>query len=192
MAVFRAIVSGTMFGQTCQNVLHFAKDVTVQNDALFLAQSLRDDWCVQIRFRMGNEANFTTVEVRELTNPNTVPAVVSVNLSGTAGGIPNTFPFAAYKIKLSTQALGRVGRGRFFVWGIGPGSMQAGILLPGVITAWEGTLATLKQKYGTAPTSGYSLVIAPRNNPTNFKLVTDMRIAPIPGVMRRRNIGVGR
>jgi hypothetical protein len=192
MAIWRATITGHLFGQVCQNVLHFAKDVTVDHDDLFLAQSLRDNWCNQIGFRMGDEASIDLVEVRDLQDTNRPPILLPVQVHGSMGGIRNTFPFAAFKIRLHTAATGRKGRGRFYVWGIGPGAMQDGLLQAGVFDQWAGTLQTLKNKFGPAPETGYSLVISPRNQPTDFKTVVDMVLSPTPGVIRRRNIGVGR
>lgn len=192
MAVWRVILSGTMLGQLCQNVMHFARDDTFGFNQVHLAERIATRWADEIRSRISNNATISQVEVKRIDIPDQVPHIRPINTVGASASGLEANPYSCFKLKLVGPSPGRQFRGRIYVWGLNPADMNFGFIRNAVVLLWQGSISVLMQRWGPGGTEGYQLVIAPRDNPTNFKAVVDMRLASVPGVQRRRNIGVGR
>jgi len=190
MSVLRATIKGTFFGQQVMNVLHFNKPDLVEAELLTLANDLRDNWCETLKSLLGQEAYFLGIQVRNIENNSWPAREIAFSKQGLAGGIANTFPFACFIMRIQTGTFGRAGRGRIYIWGIGPGSMSGGILLPAVTTNWQTWLTQITNRYCLAG-STYRLGVCPRAAPQDFKSAISVSLSPKAGVQRRRNIGVG-
>jgi len=191
MPVYRITVSGVCLGQTIQNVFHVQRD-TADFTLAAIAVKIRDSWCgLTFGFHTSSFA-YNSVRVEDVTtNPTPNPATLSIAIAGS--GTPTT-PHVALCIilKFQTSFGGRTGRGRIYLgaprsdWVANSVVSSGGVsfinssMIPAITGAWL-----------AGGTTGLRLVVAPKSDPTNFKDVINIALAPGIYVQRRRNIGVG-
>jgi hypothetical protein len=193
MAQYRVTIGGTLFGQDCRNVMHIrSQNGGGQQEMEALAEDVRANWIFPITNLLGEQARFDFVNVRNLSGTGTDQVQVAFSLAGLAGGIDNTFPYACFVLRIKTGVHARRGRGRVYIWGIGPGSMSGGLLRPDIIQRWNTeVIPNLNARY-CQNGSTFRLGVAPRlNTAADFIPAIGLEISPKAGVQRRRNIGVG-
>lgn len=190
MAFFaRATFSGLRYGQLCQNVVHF-EWLGISWDPVAIANHLAANWLPKVVWFSGTGFRYSAVLVQDATNPNLQTATLSVDLAGNVFDDNRCPPFVACVLKIQTLQGGRSGRGRIFLPGVAHDSMQNGLFQANFQQTRQPRIDELKVLYGLSGTSQLRLGLF--NRTTNaFNGMSNLTLRPVPGVQRRRNIGIG-
>jgi len=195
--VIRVVMSGTFYGQVCQNVLHFHKvDGVWPAQVVTLLADLRDNWLSGthgVRTEQNDRAFWTEIRAYNCDTPTLTPLTLTISLQGTDGNASTQLlSYVCYILRLRASSGGRKGRGRIYIPGPRFGYYINGSLSASAITALNQVTAQLA-KYLDGGASPWTVGISPRGTgeATDFIPASTMQFAPISGVQRRRNIGVG-
>lgn len=187
--IARVTLSGLRYGQVTQNVLHFDHQTEIW-DPQAIVTDIVNNWIPQaIRFS-GTQFFYKSVLAQCVNDPTKPTFTLAVNIAGTQFDDQRCPGTTASVIKLSTGTGGRHGRGRIFFAGPASDAFQFGIHQATFSGQAAGFLATLMARYGPGGTSNLRLSILNRSNNTLIP-VTGMQLRTVPGVQRRRNIGIG-
>lgn len=193
MSKHRVTFTGTCWGTvTCQNVCHFDNPDGVLTPAQ-IATELRDNWCTILAAGMMNTAGFrniTVAEVGSAASPYNLPVVVN----GIDAVDPNTGTMAVnQKFRIHTPFAGRKGRGRIYLWGYRANLCSQGIVNATGITNMSIRLNALQARYvGVGHTSTLALGVMSRaGDGSAFHFADFLVLSLVPGVQRRRSVGVG-
>jgi len=194
MALYRATVSGVLFGQTIQNVLHFHRADAPQDGSLVLAQSLVNHFYGQVRLQCSNQMTWNLIKIERADAPNELPLLFPTNFAGGWSSSIKVWAPHCCVIQIKTDTPGRTGRGRFYISGLELADVDLGIWTTGRMQQLVSMCTSIKGGYtGPNPSSLYTLGVMPRSGTTlaDFKPALDLVPRSIPGTQRRRNIGVG-
>lgn len=193
MALYRAVVKGTLFGQHVQNVLAFHRPDAPADGAFVLAQSLRDFFYGQIKGLCNNAMQWNSINVYNAEAPGTLPTVLSVSFTGTWASHNRIWGPQCGVFQIKTATAGRRGRGRFYISGMEVDGTLNGVWETGRLGLMNSVASSLKGGYAvTSPSSLYRLGVLPRGGSfTDFKPAIDLIARPLPGTQGRRNIGRG-
>ena len=190
MAVWRVTITATSLGQRYQNVLHFATATTPFTDQN-VKDEVRNQW-IPVIWQLQNQALvYVSITTQQLA-PTLQPAIVWP-ITGAGGGLSGKIahPSLAGLFSLRSAATGRRGRGRFYLFGVHDDSHLNGVVQTCAYTDYQVKAASLKARFCQGGSGPMLLVIAPRNNPSNYVACTDIIVKPTFGIQRRRNVGVG-
>lgn len=189
MATIRATITGFFMGQTVQHVLHFDAPDYVTADLANLAADLRDNFCVYLQPGLTAEFTYTNIACNQVGG--TDPTYnLTVAIVGSAGSDPDMLPTTCCVFRLQTGFGGKHGRGRLYVPCVGPFCLQYGVITPTCIASYQSRADQILARYGPTATSAFGLVIRERATGITHG-VTSITPRSIPGVQRRRTIGVG-
>lgn len=185
----RVTCTGLIYGQTCQNVLHFTNLNDVFNGALIAAE-INANWIEYIKALQTSHFTWTNILVQNLDNAAT--PTFSLVISKQGGGLnePRVPPFAALVLKISTTLGGRRGRGRVYIGGMVSLAFELGVFTSSFMTQIATQTANIKSRYGPTGASELRLGVMRRDTGEISPLV-DIQGRGTLGVQRRRNIGVG-
>jgi hypothetical protein len=186
----RVITSGFFFGQTCQNVLHFNNPDGLTTPA-DIATDIKNNWLVQISAMSSGNIVWNNISVRRVDGGTEAPYNLAVSIAGAQSGSAQQLTFLAYVIRIRTAVVGRRGRGRIYVPGPNLNLTNLGVWASSTITGWQTPLNNLAARYLAGGTSSIRLGVASHTDPSDWKAATQLLLASIPGIQRRRNIGVG-
>lgn len=189
--LWRVTCSCLVDGQTCQNVLHFACSPGLLANTV--AETIAAQWLDQIRPFQHSGAQWVSVQAHQVDPPALVTFNKPVVLFGSGTSQDESdLSFVSRKIWLKSNSGGRHGRGRFYIPGTSRSSWTNGRIKQASITAGQPLINTLMARFtGPNPSTGLNLVIKTKGNTSGAIFVDFMEQAPIVGVQRRRNIGVG-
>jgi len=195
MALVKVTLTGTLYGSTFQNVIHFQKADFVSSELATLTTLFRDNWLDPYKNLTVSEATFISIRAEVVASGGSAEVVtLPISITGGAGNDVRSPLMMALVIQLKTGLAGRKNRGRIFTCGTSVGQMTNGLWTGAWLTTANGYVATLKARWVTH-TSGsipWDLVIHGKNDsPTEWRTVTDLGIRPTPGCQRRRSLGVG-
>jgi hypothetical protein len=194
MAVYRCVLQGLLNGQITQNVVHFADGGAYATArATALCAEMRDYFLTQIKARQSNQMNWTFVIVYDALVPATTPTTLAINLTGAQTTYSAQMPQqVCILMRWRTATAGPTGRGRIYLPGVALAEFNNGVMTAAAITAWGTILGVIGPRYvGSGATSGFTVVVTGRSNPSNYKSVTAIEIGQYMATQRRRNIGVG-
>lgn len=193
MAVlWRVTISGLMFGQMHQNVLHFQQVEGGGTDPQFQAFRIRDVWLPQIRTLHTASLNYNSIVIQNLDLPANAPTTVPINIVGSIAASSDMLPFAAMVVLLQTGRAGRRGRGRFYVGSLPTVAFTNGLLTAARISGFETMRGVLEPAFvGPGATAGMKLVVHGKGPGAEINPVVRMAARAVVGVQRRRNIGIG-
>lgn len=190
MSICRVVLSGTILGQRCQNVLHF-KNI----DGLLTHVQIRDElvanWLPTVRNLQNAAWTWTDIAVQDRLD--STPDLLTVHpLTSQAGVLsgPPGLTFAGGIFSIRTFTAGRHGHGRFYLPGLHADSITNGALGTSSFADYQTRANNLKTRYCTT-VNGFQLGVAPRAHPADFIPATDIIVRQNLGVQRRRNLGVG-
>lgn len=189
MSHHRVTVSGLLYGQTHQNVLHVSNpDGALSHSQI--ADEFETHWISQVKTKQVTSMIYNQIIVSDSSGSGPPAFTKAVNVAGTNVANADAVPFSCFVVQLRTNLAGRHGHGRFYVSGVTNSAHTNGIVTAAVITAWNTTLATMKARFAEGGTSALTLVLKEKNAQV-YHPVTDMIIRQYLGVQRRRNYGVG-
>lgn len=192
MSIVRITFSGLVFGQLCQNVVHFQnQDALLTEQAI--AEEMRDQYLNELRFRQSNQFKWINIAVQTVEPTGSLGVNLPVNIMGSAAGATGNQPSTACAIiKIQTTELGRRGRGRIFIPVPDPGIFEQGVLTAGALFQWEnGILNLIRTRYFLTGGPPITIGVAPKANPSQWHAAISVNIKTIGGTQRRRQIGVG-
>lgn len=195
--IFRVVMSGRMYGQTVQNVVHMHKsDATWPTDGNALAVAIRDNWIAGthgVKDLETTDVTWTEVKVYNADSPSLSPVALAISIQGfDSNGATQIFSFSSYVFRIRAISGGRHGRGRIYLPAPRFGNFIGGILTSAAISLINPVLAQLTAAFITSGGStGFNVGIAPRGSPASFIGADSITVASVAGVQRRRNIGVG-
>lgn len=195
MTIYRATVSGTLFGQVVQNVMHFRRFEPPPDAPAVLAQRLIDGFYGQIRLFCSNQMNWNQVRVDTIEDPPPLPTIVTTNFSGSWTSTSVLWGPMTVVFQIRTPFPGRKGRGRWYISGVDAAAVQSGFWNAGQQGLHNSVANSLKSQFiGPPPSSDYELGVFPRGSldPTDFKVANNIVARPLPGTQTRRNIGRGK
>ena len=186
----------TMKGQSVQNVIHF-----INPDGALSLQTIADfmttDWIPALKPIQNTAVVYRQIQVRDLDNPATATFLLNTAIPGTAVGFDARLPPLCIVIQKKTNRAGRKGRGRLYISGFDEGSLDTtGTWSAGHLTGVMATAVNnLRERFflGGAQQTGLALAIMGRGPDNGIELtpVTNLIVRPVPGLQRRRSIGVG-
>jgi len=194
--LLRVTLHMSMYGQTCQNVIHFVDTqsspdpLTLQNMAL----SIETGWWIIIRPAIIQQVALSKITVDDITSgPNGPFFEKAVVLFGAGGSDLACQLQSGWVLKIQSGLGGRKNRGRIYVPGMSPGFTTSGLVNVTGAGQWTTPLSNLRINYiegGAA--CRFKLVIHGRTDPGNvFVTATDIDLRTTPGCQRRRMVGVG-
>lgn len=192
MSIFRITLTGFLFGQTIQNVLHFDNVDGALTEAQ-AATEMSTQWLQQIKTIQITSFTWSLINVQNVsTLPRPSAYNLPVNIAGTQAASNPITVFLAHVIRLRTGLSGRKGRGRIYIAGPSSGEMANGILTAASIAKWETILNVLRGRYLINGSTQLRLGVFHRAElGGTITACSEMTVAPVPGVQRRRNVGVG-
>jgi len=191
MGVARVTISQTWCGQVCQNVIHLDNGEGAY-DATAIKSAIETLWIPPIRPLQLGTVNYFKIQVRDMNDVTGITSDFVVNINGSAGSAVEAWGPLCYLWSLKTAFGGHSGQGRIYLTGCYPGNVVLGRLISASMDQQATAAATIATRFlGATPTSGYNLAICKREFNPNAKLVTQIIPRQVPGVQRRRNIGVG-
>lgn len=192
MTIFRVTLTGVRWGKlTMQNCLHFEDVSSLMTDEQ-VATELATNWCVMWAVRQSNNFGWRNISVfRPGTSatPSNFPIVVNGtdgvdNLGGTC--VTNL------KIRILTAFAGKRGRGRFYLPAVRDQYIELGEYNATAITNITPTITSVTNRYksvgGTGP---LQLGVRGRGDNDEFHPMLNLTMSTVPGIQRRRNIGIG-
>lgn len=194
MSYHRVTITGRYHGQTIQNVIHLRNlDGTHSNQAI--AAFIVSDWVPVFQNLHHNSFQYVSAEVREILTPTPGPAFnLPFTLVG-GGGTTESPSFSCFKLRFGTALAGKKFRGRYYIGGISQALFNSGMVISATgITRLQAVSNNIVQKWcgvGPGAIPGLDLVIAHKDTQILPTLVISCIHAPIQGVQRRRNLGVG-
>jgi hypothetical protein len=192
MATVRVIVQGIFMGQACWTVLHGNVPDYVTANLATIAADFRDNYCnTYVKPRLPSEFTFTNINVQPVHGSTDSALNLAISIQGTSGSGSNMLPTTCCVLRLFTGFAGRHGRGRIYLPGLGPACLSFGQIASGCLTVYQTTCDQILARYGSSGPSIFDLVIANRADLSDLKPVLAMSPRVIPGVQRRRSIGVG-
>jgi len=191
MSIHRVTMSCLVDGQVNQNVIHLENADGAIADAT-IATTIRDSWLSEIRPFQRTDASWYDIEVRKVPGVN-VPYHLTIVLAGTgASSAEQDVPFVCRVLWFQTAVAGKRGRGKLYIPGTTFNAWDRGRVKPVSITAGLPLCANLVSRFtGLSPSTGLSLVVCPRSDPTDVKHVIEITQRVNLGVQRRRGLGVG-
>lgn len=193
MALYRAVVSGSLFGQLIQNVLHFHRADAPADGAFVLAQSLRDHFYAQIRLLVNSDMTFNLVQIYDAESISTLPVQLPMNLVGAWATHHVVWAPLCAVFQIKTADAGRHGRGRFYISGQEQQGIFQGLWETNRQILMNSAASSIKGGYcDPSPSSMYTLGVMKRGGSTaDFRPAIDLIARPLPGTQGRRNIGRG-
>lgn len=188
----RVTIAQMQYGQIYENVIHF-RDDSVTYDPTSIKGYIETHWIPAIKGQQASSVQYKTIYVRDISTAGTPTYNYPIAINGGGGTVMNCWGPAAAVYSIQTAVGGPHGRGRFYVSGWYVGNIYEGKFQVDVLGYFQATANTLIAKFITAGTlvGPLHLVVCPRLNPSAFNYATNIVVKSIPGVVRRRNIGVG-
>lgn len=191
MAVCRVTLSALQFSQTIQNVLHFQKGDYVTSDLPVLLTNIRDHWLDVIRPLQDSTLTYYEIRGQILATGGDI-SILPVNLAGNGSSAANSPIQLALVMQFKTGISGRRNRGRYFVGGPNPNSINSGLFNSAHMTLATTQAATLTTRWCTALTYNWALVIHGGSGESEHTVaVTTIQPRAQIGTQRRRGIGIG-
>jgi len=190
MAIVRVTLSMTWFGQICQNVLHF--DVGEFYNPTDIKSTIETLWIPPIRPMQLGTLKYVLIQVRNMSTSGGLTSDFVVNINGSAGSAVEGWGPLCYLWSLKTDLGGHAGRGRIYLPGCYPGNVVTGRFISASMDQQVTAASTIATRFlGGSSTSGIRLCVAKREELPDLNWVTQIIPRDVPGVQRRRNIGVG-
>lgn len=189
MGHIRVVITGNMYGQTVQNVLHLLN----HNDAFTLPQiaaDIKTAWVDRVSIFQNSNLRYTNILVQDLSHVTVQPFSLTIDRQGQGFNDTRIPPTLTYVIKLQTAVAGRHGRGRVLLSGVQSDSIQGGFLTASAINSWNTTvLDPIRSTYLSNVNNTLELCVRAHDGTMNP--VISIQLRGLVGTLRRRQFGVG-
>jgi len=190
MSVWRATLTGTMYNQKMQNVLHFNNQDNAMPVAT-MAQHLRNEFILDLRTIQNVNFSWNSIQLQELVlNPAPPYVEALTNMPGGLAGL-GAPPFVCGLFSIRTGIGGRSGRGRFYMGGVHQESVSNGQLHPNALLAYQDVANFIKNRFKVGGSIAMTMVVCNRDIPPSQAGMINIVARSQFGVQRRRNINVG-
>lgn len=191
MAKMRVTINMTWFGQICQNVIHIHNGEGSYDPAA-VKTAIETLWIPALRPMQLSTLNYFKIQVRRVDVLGGLTTDYAININGSAGSAVEGWGPLAYLFSFQTLTGGHEGRGRVYLPGAYPGNVVTGRWISASMDQQATAIGLLTTRFlGATPTSGFNLAVCPRTNLPPARDVVNIIARSVPGVQRRRNIGVG-
>jgi len=191
MGVIRVTINMTWFGQICQNVIHLDNGEAGYDPADVKSQ-IETLWIPAVRPMQLGTLNYFKIQVRDMEAVGGLTTDYAININGSAGSAVEGWGCLCYLFSFQTATGGHEGRGRVYLPGAYPGNVVLGRWISASMDQQTTAIGLLTTRFlGATPTSGYNLVVCKRQTLPTPHPVINIIARNVPGVQRRRNIGVG-
>lgn len=192
MSLHRVKLSALIYGQTHQNVLHFANPDGALTDQE-IALLIRDNWINNVKSEVTDDLIWNQISVKNLGSQ-VAEYSLTIAIPGGQGTSIKEAPTLCFVLQLKTALAGRHGHGRVYQSGVHPTRQLSGIITNEQLILWTNKLTLVKAALCTPnPTTGLTMVVNRQGNvlESGGTPVTDIVVRSSLGVQRRRNYGVG-
>lgn len=193
--LWRSTISGQLYGELFQNVLHFeAEDDNLTPDAVNL--EVRNQWVGQeinvgVKSWVPNSVHWSQVSSKVVHPFVGVEATLVFDQAGQQSPSTELIMQIATVLRFQTNIVGRAGRGRSYIPGVIPGFTTNGLIDDSFIAFAGAALTALRIRFikDFNPTlqGPLSLCVAGRQNPGEYARVISIQPANKLGTQRRRN-----
>lgn len=187
--IARVTISGIDYGQLTQNVLHF-EWLGISWDPTAIAAEISANWMPNILWFSKSNFLYNSILVQHATQPTQQTVNLPIAVNGNVVNDTRMPPFVAVVLKIQTLQGGRSGRGRIFIAGCGGDSLTNGVHTASFISTRQPKIDALKTRYGLSGTSQLRLGLFNRTT-SAFNGMSNLTLRAVPGVQRRRNVGIG-
>jgi hypothetical protein len=193
MAIIKATIFMLMYGQICNNVLHFNKGDFVAADLSALADDLDANWVAHYKVPLAGDVNFYQIVCTEDTGPGAPTFTKAIVQNGGNGSDSACALNVAWVLRFESGLSGRKNHGRCYAPGLRSGYLTNGLINATGAALWPTHINALKARYvSPGHPSQFSLVIYNRHVAEPAPVtVTDIILRTTPGSMRKRMQGVG-
>jgi len=188
-SLYECRLVGKFYGSGWMNVFHFSQAGSGNTTREDMAFSFLSVMLEALRADSPRDVFYSRLEVTEPLNPNLVPLIIPINLTGGGGGDDELYPTVAYILQKRTALTGRANRGRNYIVGVWKGDYKGGVLGPQGQARWNNRLALMRNEYTTGSHGQFIMCVKHKNE--GFENVEQLTISTTVGQMRSRNIGVG-
>lgn len=191
MGVARVTIGQTWFGQVVQNVIHLDYGEVAYNPAN-IKTAIETLWIPPIRPMQLSTLKYVLLQIRNMHDVGGLTSSYVINITGSAGSAVEGWGPLCYLWSLQTLTGGHRGKGRIYLAGCYPGNVVTGRFISASMDQQVAAIATLSTRFlGATPTSGFNLTVCKREELPASNPVVNIVPRDVPGVQRRRNIGVG-
>lgn len=188
MARFEVLISGTMYGQLFQNKL-CVDSGDVGQSPQEVALNMEAFWVNVIKQPLPNNVVFRTIFVQNLENNIENHTRILSDIHGSQLGDDQLFTFVSWKLLFKTGVAGKKFRGRSYIPGVLKGFHTNGMLNAAGVQQWAQVLQDINNQFTSG--QGVLRLCIRGDSVEHFTPVISIQLSNVPGVQRRRNIGVG-
>jgi len=194
VAKLRVTISMLMYGQLCQNVLHFDyPDMPGSNGLSLAANEIHTHWVGNVRLPISGNVQFTSIRVDDIdSGPGGPTFTLLISDVGAQDQDSAIVLNTCWKLRFQSGLSGRHNRGRCFIPGVRTGYQAFGFINANGISQWTTPLNNIRGKFTPTGDSFLTLVIRQKTaGSVSYVSVTTIQLSNTPGSMRSRMIGVG-
>lgn len=191
MAIARVTISAIQWGQTYQNVIHLTNGEGSYN-ATNIKDAILNYWIPAVKIQQLSSLQYQLIQVRDMGVVGGLTSNFSILVNGTGGNGTESWGPLSQLYSLHTLTGGHAGRGRVYIGGTSSVNVAQGRWISPMQDAMNTIASNLMTRFtGASPTSGFNLAVCKREVLPTVHEVVEIIAKNIPGVIRRRNIGVG-
>jgi hypothetical protein len=192
MSIFRVTFTGIRWSSVImQNCIHFSSDPDPMTDDQVHLE-LVNNWLQVLRPLQSNTFIWNSLSVLR-PGTNFTPSTFPISVQGT-DAVDNQSGTCVtnLKIRILTAFAGKKGRGRFYLPAIRDQWFLNGLVQQQALTAFQPAINTLKARYvGVGAAGPLQVGVMGRGPEAEFHAAENLVMSNVPGIQRRRNIGIG-
>lgn len=186
---YRGVISGVLYGQTIQNVLHFLGPTPDPGALVTLCNEIETIWIN--RWRSIQSQTFKYIQIRAIALDSALaPQTKPISIEGSSSQSNELDPTACYILRLRTLNGTRHGHGRVYLGGVFTNQFNQGVVGSNLVTLVSNLGQQVLGNTGF-DSSPFKLQVGNSKPPFVFHEVTSIEVGPNIGHQRNRNIGVG-
>jgi hypothetical protein len=194
MGIYRVTFTGNWQNIiTCQNVVHFADRSEFPLTHTQVMVELRDNWLAIMATRQTNKYGWRNITIQTVgsgANPSSFPIVVNG-----ADGVDNIggTMVTNLKLRINTDFAGKKGKGRIYMPALRDQFWESGQIQASAIPQINTMVNALQARYQNVGGLGPLILGVHGRGPeaSGFHACVTLTYSLIPGIQRRRNLGVG-
>lgn len=191
MSIVRVTLFQTYWAQSVQNVLHFDDNVSTYNPTN-IKNDIVANWIPNIGQLQNAVLTYVGVAVKCLQPAESTTSFFAVSIGGSSFALAYSLSYPALVVKIETATPGYRGRGRFYIAGLPGAGYDSGRFNSATLSVINTEIANVWAAYGPSSSiSPMQIGVMGRDITSTFHPATNLLPRAVPGVQRRRNLGVG-